>query len=85
MHSPPARSDGKPDAECDADSAESLAGSAITPAGAEPSDDRGDSGVISRVGDVPGDSGTTWTRSQQRRGAQEGLSVAATKQRKTAR
>ena len=28
--------------------------------------------VASRVGDVPGDSGTTWTRSQQRRGAREG-------------
>lgn len=42
-------------------------------------------GVASRVGDVPGDSGTTWPRSQQRRGAQEGLSVAATKQQQTAR
>ena len=42
-------------------------------------------GVASRVGDVPGDSGTTWTRSQQRRGAQEGLPVAATKQQQTAR
>ena len=29
-------------------------------------------GVTSRVGDVPGDSGTTWSRSQQRRGAREG-------------
>lgn len=29
-------------------------------------------GVTSRVGDVPGDSGTTWPRSQQRRGAREG-------------
>ena len=42
-------------------------------------------GVASRVGDVPGDSGTTWPRSQQRRGAQEGLPVAATKQHQTAR
>ena len=42
-------------------------------------------GVTSRVGDVPGDSGPTWPRSQQRRGAQEGLPVAATKQQQTAR
>ena len=42
MHLLPAQSDGRPDAECNADSVESLAGSAITPAGAEPSDDRGD-------------------------------------------
>lgn len=42
IHSPPAQSDGRPDAECNADSVESLAGSAITPAGAEPSDDRDD-------------------------------------------
>lgn len=42
MHSPPAQSDGRPDAECNAGSVESLAGSAITPAGAEPSDGCGD-------------------------------------------
>lgn len=42
-------------------------------------------GVTSRVGDVLGGSGTTWPRSQQRRGAQEGLPVAATKQQQTAR
>lgn len=42
IHSPPAQSDGRPDAECNADSVESLAGSAITPAGAEPSDGCGD-------------------------------------------
>lgn len=42
-------------------------------------------GVASRVGDVPGDSGPTWTRSQRRRGAQEGLPVAATKQHQPAR
>lgn len=38
MHSPPVQSDGRPDTEINADSVESLAGSAITPAGAEPSD-----------------------------------------------
>ena len=37
-------------------------------------------GVTSRVGDVPGDSGTTQPRSQQKREAQQGLPVAATKQ-----
>ena len=42
-------------------------------------------GVASRVGDVPGDSGTTQPRSQQKRGVQEGLPVAATKQGQTAR
>ena len=42
MHSPPAQSDGRPDAECNADSVESLVGSAITSAGAEPSDGCGD-------------------------------------------
>lgn len=42
IHSPPAQSDGRPDAECNADSVESLAGSASTPAGAEPSDCCGD-------------------------------------------
>ena len=42
MHSPPAQSDGRPDAECNADSVESLAGSAITLVGAEPSDGCGD-------------------------------------------
>lgn len=40
MHSPLAQSDGRPNAECNADSVESLAGSAITPA--EPSDGCGD-------------------------------------------
>lgn len=42
MHSPPAQSDGSLDPECSADSVESLAGSAITPVGAEPSDGCGD-------------------------------------------
>lgn len=41
-HLLPAQSDGRPAAECNADSVESLAGSAITPAGAEPSDGCGD-------------------------------------------
>ena len=42
MHSPPVQSDGRPDAERNVDSVESLAGSAITPARGEPLDDRCD-------------------------------------------
>lgn len=42
-------------------------------------------GVASRVGDVPGDSGTTWPRSSRGGEPEKGLPVAATKQQQTAR
>jgi len=61
-HLLPAQSDGSPDAECNADSVESLAGSTSTPAkNHQMAVVTG--GVTSRVGDVPGDSGTTRPRS----------------------